>query len=439
VCVNEMVKAQVAPIKVGRRFVLAALLTLIALTANAIPDSPLFGGTGLVRAASFTEYPIPPANSFPFASAPALITSGPDGALWFTEQGGNEIGRITTAGVITEFPIPTANSNALGIAAGPDGALWFTENFPNKIGRIDPSNTPTPTATATSTPTATPTNTPSNTPTHTTTATNTLTPTATATTTSTPTATSTASPTITPAPFMAAYYLHSNGTVLCPSNGTSHFLDGNTPTASSPKCRDSAAVSFAGGNSWQDVGSWSASAMAANQTLVALEDTHVWLGLRNSDDVGARFDVRAQVMKNGTVVVAEGLSRCVEGLVRNASQAMETAVSFSPLQPVSFAPGDTLSLRVSTRIGTNPDDTKCAGHANATGLRLYYDASGRPSRFAAAFLPGAASSSMPHFAGGPELDGFQPEESASVRPGLETALALLGLGGFVAMRRRQRK
>jgi streptogramin lyase len=40
-------------------------------------------------------------------SSPTSITVGPDGALWFTEQTGNKIGRITTAGVITEYPIPT--------------------------------------------------------------------------------------------------------------------------------------------------------------------------------------------------------------------------------------------------------------------------------------------------------------------------------------------
>ena len=49
--------------------------------------------------------------------------------------------------------------------------------------------------------------------------------------------------------------------------------------------------------------------------------------------------------------------------------------------PPPFATGDVLSLRVSTRIGTNPDGTKCAGpggsHNNALGLRLYYDAASR--------------------------------------------------------------
>ncbi|MEP6767101.1 MAG: hypothetical protein ABJC61_00430 [Acidobacteriota bacterium] len=69
-------------------------------------------------------------------SGPALITAGPDGNLWFTESfdnPANRIGRITTSGDITEFPIPTRNSEAVGIAAGPDGALWFTERSRNKI------------------------------------------------------------------------------------------------------------------------------------------------------------------------------------------------------------------------------------------------------------------------------------------------------------------
>jgi len=64
------------------------------------------------------------------------ITSGPDGALWFTEYNANMIGRITTAGVIAEYAVPTPNGGPYGITAGPDGALWFTEISGNKIGRI---------------------------------------------------------------------------------------------------------------------------------------------------------------------------------------------------------------------------------------------------------------------------------------------------------------
>jgi streptogramin lyase len=85
---------------------------------------------------TITEFAIPTANSQPVG-----ITAGPDGALWFTELGGNQIGRITTTGMITEFSIPTASSQPVGITAGPDGALWFAEQSGNKIGRITTTGT----------------------------------------------------------------------------------------------------------------------------------------------------------------------------------------------------------------------------------------------------------------------------------------------------------
>jgi virginiamycin B lyase len=46
------------------------------------------------------------------------------------------IGRITTAGIVTEYRIPTDDSHPLGITAGPDSTVWFTEEYTNKIGRI---------------------------------------------------------------------------------------------------------------------------------------------------------------------------------------------------------------------------------------------------------------------------------------------------------------
>jgi streptogramin lyase len=78
-----------------------------------------------------TEFPIPTADSYPYS-----ITAGPDGHLWFAEFDGNKIGRITTNGAITEFPLPTANSRPYGITTGPDSRLWFAELDGNKIGRI---------------------------------------------------------------------------------------------------------------------------------------------------------------------------------------------------------------------------------------------------------------------------------------------------------------
>ena len=125
--------------------------------------------------AAITEFTVPTANS-----QPAGITVGPDGALWFTEENGHKIGRITTDGPSRSTrsppsPAPRARSPPVrtgicgspssapirprsagsrpqasglrewelplgsgpdGITAGPDGAIWFTENGADKIGRI---------------------------------------------------------------------------------------------------------------------------------------------------------------------------------------------------------------------------------------------------------------------------------------------------------------
>jgi len=73
------------------------------------------------------------------SSAPWRLAAGPDGNIWFIEQSGNEIGRLTPEGSATEFKIPTERSLPAGICAGPDGNVWFTESNSNAIGRITPS------------------------------------------------------------------------------------------------------------------------------------------------------------------------------------------------------------------------------------------------------------------------------------------------------------
>jgi hypothetical protein len=79
----------------------------------------------------------------PTGSGPSGIALGADGALWFAETVANKIGRMTTTGRITEYPIPTPLSEPGSIVAGPDGALWFTEFLGNKIGRIETGSTTT--------------------------------------------------------------------------------------------------------------------------------------------------------------------------------------------------------------------------------------------------------------------------------------------------------
>ncbi len=94
-------------------------------------------------ACGLAEYAVPTAYS-----GPVDITTGLDGNLWFTEQSGNKIGKITTYGDFTEYAVPTAYSGLGEITTGPDGNLWFTEETGNKIGKmgISISEYPIPTA-----------------------------------------------------------------------------------------------------------------------------------------------------------------------------------------------------------------------------------------------------------------------------------------------------
>lgn len=93
---------------------------------------------------------MPTANSFPNG-----IGVGPDGALWFTQKVQSEVGRITTAGSITEFSLAPAPVPNAGITTGSDGNLWITGD--HSIVRFAPAAAPTPTPTVPSvTPTVTP-------------------------------------------------------------------------------------------------------------------------------------------------------------------------------------------------------------------------------------------------------------------------------------------
>jgi len=105
------------------------------------PDGGSCAGTGVgagPQPGAITEYAV--------SGNPTGITAGPDGALWYGELGTSDVGRITTAGIISNYQTPTTTgafgySGPLGITTGPDGALWFTEHYtnPGNIGRVTTS------------------------------------------------------------------------------------------------------------------------------------------------------------------------------------------------------------------------------------------------------------------------------------------------------------
>ena len=64
---------------------------------------------------------------------------GTDGALWFTEQMQNKIGRLDTqSGAFKEYPLKLEDSGPHGLVSDREGNIWFTGNFKGYIGKLDP-------------------------------------------------------------------------------------------------------------------------------------------------------------------------------------------------------------------------------------------------------------------------------------------------------------
>jgi len=93
----------------------------------------LFGPCARGTAQSFVEFPAGGQRGVGAAG----LTTGPDGNLWFV--GGDQVGRITPAGDVTLFSIPTRNSATYDITVGADDNLWFVER--RGVGRITPEGT----------------------------------------------------------------------------------------------------------------------------------------------------------------------------------------------------------------------------------------------------------------------------------------------------------
>lgn len=102
---------------------------------------------------------------------------------------------------------------------------------------------------------------------------------------------------------------------------------------------------------------------------------HFFFTLQNTDDINTNFDIQAELLLNGNVI-GTGLTRCIHstgvgGIVRNIP-GTDVPVPISLLSNPFLFSGDVLAVRVSARIGTNPDDTQCGGHRSA-GIRFFYD------------------------------------------------------------------
>ena len=101
-----------------------------------------------------------------------------------------------------------------------------------------------------------------------------------------------------------SYYLRtSGGPVLLPG----------APVATTATFKESAALNR---TTLREIGTWSAAPATMAGQLAGLADLRVWVGLKNSDDQGTYFDLRAEMLKGG-VVIASGEVKGVQGVTRN--------------------------------------------------------------------------------------------------------------------------
>jgi hypothetical protein len=109
--------------------------------------------------------------------------------------------------------------------------------------------------------------------------------------------------------------------------------------------------------------------------LSELTPAMVWLGVKNSDDVGTKFDLLAEVYKNETLVGAGQLND-VPGGSSGFNNAKLNAVPLTLFATIPFDEGESLAIKLYVRIAAS------SRHRSGTA-RLWYNDSSANSRFGA--------------------------------------------------------
>jgi streptogramin lyase len=123
----------------------ATYLTQVFGLNSTIPASPadLPGYKGTVRSFSneamnivYVVYPMPDPYWLPFQVYPPT-----DGSIWVADYGNaNRVDRVNpTTGKTEVYPVPCPSAGGIHSAeVGPDGSVWFAEQGCNRVARIDP-------------------------------------------------------------------------------------------------------------------------------------------------------------------------------------------------------------------------------------------------------------------------------------------------------------
>jgi hypothetical protein len=115
-----------------------------------------------------------------------------------------------------------------------------------------------------------------------------------------------------------------------------------------------------------NAGRWLSAHCQSGAVLSSLSPANVWVGLANSDDVGIRFDLLANVSVNG-VPVGSGHLDSVAGGSSGFNNAKLNSILLTLTAPVTVSSGDVFSIQVAAR-------NACAGSGKNSGrARLWYN------------------------------------------------------------------
>jgi hypothetical protein len=114
--------------------------------------------------------------------------------------------------------------------------------------------------------------------------------------------------------------------------------------------------------------------VTVQRQLVTLSPAKIWVGLKNSDDAGIKFDLLAEVYKDSSLVTSGELDS-VAGGGSGFNNAHLQTISFNSFSPIDFPSGSNLKIKVSVR-------NACTGSAHNSGTaRLWFNDSAADSHF----------------------------------------------------------
>ena len=110
--------------------------------------------------------------------------------------------------------------------------------------------------------------------------------------------------------------------------------------------------------------------------VTSLGPAQLWLGVNKGGDVGTKFDLLAEVFRNGVQMIGSGQLNDADVGAVNFNTALLQSITINQNGPSGFRTGDTLSIRLSVRIANN------SPNKNGTA-RLWYNDAAANSSFAA--------------------------------------------------------